>query len=108
MEMILLDWTRMGRTFCLAGMVAEAGGYRVVRPLPSRQRNSPQRNVGWSPFMLEGHRRWEILELIKPEPARSQPPQRGGSLGCLSATAANAGRCSSATGHLAGNFGQFE
>ena len=74
MEMILLDWTRMGRTFCLAGMVAEAGGYRVVRPLPSRQRNSPQRNVGWSPFMLEGHRRWEIFELIKPEPAHGQPP----------------------------------
>jgi hypothetical protein len=68
MEMILLDWTRMGRTYCLVGVVAEAGKYRVVRPLPSRQRNSPQRNVGWSPFLLEGHRRWEIFELIKPEP----------------------------------------
>src|SRR6516165_6334398 len=63
MEMILLDWTRMGHTYCLAGVVAEAGGYRVVRPLPSRQRNSPQRNVGWSPFMLEGHGRGEILVL---------------------------------------------
>ena len=42
--------------------------------LPGRQRTSPQRNVGWSPFMLEGHRRWEIFELVKPEPAHSQPP----------------------------------
>jgi hypothetical protein len=74
MEMILLDWTRMGRTYCLAGVVAEAGSYRVVRPLPGRQRKSPQRNVGWSPFMLEGHRRWEIFELVRPEPAHSEPP----------------------------------
>jgi hypothetical protein len=74
MQMILLDWTRMGRTYCLAGAVAEAGGYRVVRPLSGRQRNSPQRNVGWSPFMLEGHRRWEIFELVKPELAHSEPP----------------------------------
>ena len=74
MEMILLDWTRMGRTYCLAGVVAESGGYRVVRPLPGRRRNSPQRNVGWSPFLLEGHCRWEVFELINPEPAHSQPP----------------------------------
>jgi hypothetical protein len=74
MEIILLDWTRMGRTYCLAGVVAEPNGFRVVRPLPGRHRNSPQRNVGWSPFMLEGHQRWEIFELIKPEPANSQPP----------------------------------
>jgi hypothetical protein len=74
MEMILLDWTRMGRTYCLAGVVAEAGGCRVVRPLPSRQRHSPQRNVGWSPFLLQGHCRWEIFELVKPEPASGQRP----------------------------------
>lgn len=74
MEMILLDWTRMGRTYCLAGVVAEAGDYRLVRPLPGRHRHSPQRNVGWSPFMLEGHRRWEIFELVKPDPADSQAP----------------------------------
>jgi hypothetical protein len=74
MEMILLDWTRMGRTYCLAGAVPEGNGFRIVRPLPGRQRHSSQRNVGWSPFMLEGHRRWEILELVRPAPANTEPP----------------------------------
>ena len=30
MEMILLDWTRMGKTYCLAGAVLEKGA--VHRP----------------------------------------------------------------------------
>lgn len=74
MEMVLLDWTRMGKSYCLAGVVADGTGYRIVRPLPGRHRNSPIRNVGWSPFLMEGHSRWEVFELIAPEPARSEPP----------------------------------
>ena len=35
MEMILVDWTRMGKTFCVAGVVAEGPGWRTVRPLPA-------------------------------------------------------------------------
>jgi hypothetical protein len=72
--MILLDWTRMGKRYCLAGVVADGSGYRVVRPLPARHRNSPDRNVGWSPFLMEGHSRWEVFELVEPEPARPEPP----------------------------------
>jgi len=72
--MVLLDWTRMGKSYCLAGVVADGGGYRVVRPLPARNRNSPIRNVGWSPFLMEGHTRWEVFELIAAEPACSEPP----------------------------------
>ena len=72
--MILLDWTRMGHTYCLAGVVLEDGRQRVVRPLPARWRESPVRNVGWSPYLLEGHARWEAFELDHPEPATPQPP----------------------------------
>jgi hypothetical protein len=72
--MVLLDWTRMGKSYCLAGVVADGTGYRVIRPLPGRNRSSPVRNVGWSPFLMEGHTRWEVFELIAPEPARSEPP----------------------------------
>src|SRR5437868_8860700 len=46
-DMILLDWTRMGRTFCVAGAVVQAGQYRVVRPLLARYRDrSEERRVG--------------------------------------------------------------
>ncbi len=72
--MILLDWTRMGKTYCLAGVVAEAGGYRVVRPLLKRDQNAPVRNVGWFPRLMEGRTRWEVFELIDPEPAVIQRP----------------------------------
>jgi hypothetical protein len=72
MEMILLDWTRMGRSYCLAGVVREDGRWRVVRPLPSKDRNAPVRNVGWSPYQLDGHQRWEVFEL---DPAESATPQ---------------------------------
>jgi hypothetical protein len=72
--MVLLDWTRMGRTYCLAGVVAEKGNYRVVRPLLSRYKTAPVRNAGWSPWLLDGHGRWEIFELVGPEPAEPQPP----------------------------------
>jgi hypothetical protein len=74
MEMVLLDWTRMGKSYCLAGVVADGTGYRVVRPLPGRNRKSAVRNVGWSPFLMEGHTRWEVFELVAPEAAGSEPP----------------------------------
>jgi hypothetical protein len=72
--MVLLDWTRMGRTYCLAGVVRQQGSYRVVRPLLSRYKTAPVRNAGWSPWLLDGHGRWEIFELVGPEPAERQPP----------------------------------
>jgi len=72
--MILLDWTRMGRSYCLAGATAEASGYRVVRPLPVKYRGAPVANVGWSPFLFDGHARWEVFELVAPQPARHPPP----------------------------------
>jgi hypothetical protein len=74
--MILLDWTRMGRSYCVAGVVAEAGRLRTVRPLLARFRDAPVRNVGWSPFLLDGHQRWEVFELIGPEDAPPEPPHR--------------------------------
>jgi hypothetical protein len=72
--MILLDWTRMGRTYCLAGVVNDGRRYRVVRPLPVRHRGSPIRNVGWSPFLMEGHSRWEAFELVGLKEAECQRP----------------------------------
>src|SRR5438128_9272970 len=72
--MILLDWTRMGKTYCLAGAVAEGGGMRIVRPLFARFRDALVRNVGWSPWLLDGHKRWEIFELVGPQPADAEPP----------------------------------
>jgi hypothetical protein len=72
--MILVDWTRMGRTYCLAGVIVQNDEYRVVRPLLASQRNAAVRNTGWSPFLLDGHCRWEVFELVAPEPAPPQPP----------------------------------
>lgn len=74
MDMILVDWTRMGRAYCLAGVVAEQGQYRVVRPLLAKCQDAPVRNVGWSAYLLDGHSRWEVLELIGAEPAASEAP----------------------------------
>jgi hypothetical protein len=74
MDLILLDWTRMGKTHCLAGVVVEGGFVRTVRPLLRRYSDAPVRNVGWSPFLLDGHQRWEVFELVGPEPAEPQPP----------------------------------
>jgi hypothetical protein len=74
MEMVLLDWTRMGKSYCLAGAVAERDGWKMVRPLLARQRQAPVRKVGWSPFRLERHSRWEVFQLIGPEPAAPVPP----------------------------------
>ncbi len=75
-DMILLDWTRMGTTYCVAGAVVEDGRTRVVRPLWVRHRHAPVRNVGWSPFVMDGHARWDVLELVGPVPAAPWPPHR--------------------------------
>src|SRR5262249_22183762 len=73
-DMILLDWTRMGRSYCLAGAVADGETYRVVRPLLLKYRDAPVRNVGWSPYLLDGHGRWEVFEVVGPVAAAAQPP----------------------------------
>ena len=59
MEMILLDWTRMGRSYCLAGAVTEGGHFRTVRPLFRKHQQPPVRNAGWSAYLFDGHARWE-------------------------------------------------
>jgi hypothetical protein len=73
-DVILLDWTRMGRIYCLAGAITQAGQIRIVRPMPGRARNSPIANNGWSPFLMDGHSRWEIFEMIHPVPAGATAP----------------------------------
>lgn len=74
MDMILLDWTRMGRTYCLAGAVLQNQQWRIVRPLLAKFREGPVRNVGWSAYLMDGHARWEIMELMAPRPASPEPP----------------------------------
>ncbi len=101
MEMILVDWTRMGKTYCVAGFVAEGDGWRTVRPMPlaatapiarprlwgvvdallggsrSRQLDRPDRpppNVGWFFSQLDTLRRWDIVELVEPKPADVERP----------------------------------
>jgi hypothetical protein len=72
--MILLDWTRMGKNYCLAGVVVQDGRYRVVRPLVARHRQASVRVAGWSPFLLDGYARWEVFELVGPQAASPEPP----------------------------------
>jgi len=74
MDLILLDWTRMGKTYCLAGVVVQNNQYWVVRPLPPEARTGPVRNIGWPHWQMQGHSRWEIFEMVDPEPATPQPP----------------------------------
>jgi hypothetical protein len=69
MDLILLDWTRMGKTYCLAGVVRQDGQFRVVRPMPRSNHPLPVRNIGWSPYQMDGRQRWQIFELVGPEPA---------------------------------------
>jgi hypothetical protein len=73
-ELALLDWTRMGKAYCLAGVVREGGGLRVVRPLLAKVGRQPPRNAGWSAYLLDGHYRWEVFELVGPIAARPEPP----------------------------------
>jgi hypothetical protein len=73
-EMTLLDWTRMGSTYCLAGAITQDGRIEVVRPLMTRFRSAPVRNVGWSPYLLDGYTRWAIFEIVGPSLAAQEPP----------------------------------
>jgi hypothetical protein len=72
--MILLDWTRMGKSYCLAGVIVQGLDVRVVRPLLVKHRGECVRNVGWPPCLLDGHARWELFELVGAEPAEPEPP----------------------------------
>jgi hypothetical protein len=72
--MVVLDWTRMGKVFCLAGLVQHGDEWRVVRPLPCYARSAAVRNVGWPPEFLRGHCRWEVFELVEPAAPEPQPP----------------------------------
>jgi hypothetical protein len=74
MEMVVVDWTRMGKTFCIAGVTPAEGGLRVVRPLPTFGRNAPVRNIGWPVDFLAGHCRWEAFELVGPSTPPPEPP----------------------------------
>src|SRR4051812_32128699 len=74
--MVLLDWTRMGKSYCLAGAVTQDGSVRVVRPLLAKPRDAADRKMGWSPYLLDGHARWEVFELIAPQLAAPEPPHQ--------------------------------
>jgi hypothetical protein len=75
MEMVIVDWTRMGSTYCLAGVTSSPqDGLRIIRPLPAFGRRAAVRNVGWPADFLSGHCRWEGFEMVGPEPAEPQPP----------------------------------
>jgi hypothetical protein len=74
MEMILLDWTRMGRYFCLAGATVHSQSVRIVRPLPERFYDGQSGHIGWPPHSLQGHERWEIVELLGATPAVIKQP----------------------------------
>jgi hypothetical protein len=76
MEMVLLDWTRMGKAFCLAGAVVHDKSCQILRPLLANNRNAPVRNIGWPSQWLKGRLRWEIFELLGIEPAEPQAPHR--------------------------------
>lgn len=72
--MILVDWTRLGKSYCLAGAVEEGGSFRIVRPLLPTPAGSSWPNSGWSAYLMDGRRRWEMLDMIGPMPAPAKPP----------------------------------
>src|SRR5262245_17244983 len=72
--MILLDWTRMGANFCVAGAVVGNDGVNIVRPLMAQSLAGSVRNYGWPAHALRGHGRWEVFELVGLEQAEPQPP----------------------------------
>jgi hypothetical protein len=74
MDMILLDWTRMGKTYCLAGVVCQNGEFRIVRPMPKSNLALPVRNIGWSHYQMDGRQRWQVFELVRPEAAPPLAP----------------------------------
>jgi hypothetical protein len=73
-DLILLDWTRMGTLYCLAGVVEQDSSYRAVRPLLVRHHDAPVRNAGWSPYLIDGFARWDIFQLIGPLDVPVEPP----------------------------------
>lgn len=74
MEMILCDWTRMGRAYCLTGAVNAGGGWTMVRPILHKRGPAPVRNVGWSAYLLDGHCRWEVFDLVGLTSPPREPP----------------------------------
>ena len=66
MDLIVLDWTRMGKVYCLAGVIDQGGQYRVVRPLHVRGKTEAERNTGWSPYLFDGYSRWQAFKMIDP------------------------------------------
>lgn len=95
MAFVLLDWTRMGKGYCLAGAVLEGEGARIVRPLSITHQRSvvgggglfamirsffvrdpPEgdRTVGWPAFLMAGRSRWEEFDLVSPRLAKTESP----------------------------------
>jgi hypothetical protein len=99
MEMILLDWTRMGKAYCVAGLVPDGSGWRSVRPMPARPYGEKvaardgenittsfvqppsstvleplPRNVGWFANQLQNLQRWDWVQLLGPQPAEIERP----------------------------------
>jgi hypothetical protein len=72
--MILLDWTRMGKMVCLAGLARQGEEWRVVRPLPCYARSAGVTHPGWPREFLRGRCRWEVFELVEPAAPKPQPP----------------------------------
>jgi hypothetical protein len=73
-DLILLDWTRMGKCFCLAGVVVDGPRLYVVRPLPVAQRGVAAQFLGWPADRCDGFQRWQVIEMVEPEPAGAKPP----------------------------------
>jgi Dual OB-containing domain len=73
---ILVDWTRMGDHYCLAGFEVHGDWVRTVRPLQAHLRRDDARGKGWSALSVAGRGRWELFDLVHPQPAASQPPHR--------------------------------
>ena len=74
MEITLVDWTRMGNGYCLAGAVLQEGKVRIVRPLLRRRDRPRARQAGWSAFSVDGYSRWEKFELVGAADAAAEPP----------------------------------
>src|SRR5690242_19855263 len=73
-EWILLDWTRMGKCFCLTGVVVDGARLYVVRPLHVSQRGGASQHLGWPAPPLVGLARWQVFQLVESEAAGAAPP----------------------------------
>jgi hypothetical protein len=95
MSFVLLDWTRMGKGYCLAGAVFDGTEARVIRPLSIHHqraaggpgvislirsffvRSRPaegDRTVAWPAFLMAGRSRWEVFDLVLSRPATPRAP----------------------------------